>query len=47
MPDPSYFREKAEQARRLARTSADPVLQFSLRKFADEYTTRRTSLMTS
>ena len=35
-----YFREKAEQARRLAHNSTDSMLQISLRKLADEYTTR-------
>jgi hypothetical protein len=35
MPNPT-LREKAEQARRLARYATDPTLQVSLRKFADE-----------
>jgi hypothetical protein len=40
METSSYFREKADQARRLARDSSDPVLQISLRRLADEYDTR-------
>lgn len=35
-----YFREKADQARRLARDSSDPMLQVSLRRLADDYDTR-------
>jgi hypothetical protein len=35
-----YLREKAEQARRLARDSTDCSLQISLRRLADEYDTR-------
>lgn len=35
-----YLREKAEQARRLARHCADPAQQISLRRLADEYDTR-------
>jgi hypothetical protein len=40
MEPSSYFREKAEQARRLARDSTDPMLQISLRRLADDYDTR-------
>ena len=32
----SYFRERADRCRRLARDSTDPVLQVSLRRLADE-----------
>jgi hypothetical protein len=35
-----YFRDKAEQARRLARDCSDPMLQISLRRLADDYETR-------
>ena len=35
-----YFREKAEQAMRLARDSTDPVLQKSLTELALEYFAR-------
>jgi hypothetical protein len=35
-----FFRDKAEQARRLARDSTDPMLQISLRRLADDYDTR-------
>jgi hypothetical protein len=35
-----YLREKAEQARRLARDSTDSSLQIGLRRLADEYDTR-------
>jgi hypothetical protein len=40
METSSYFRKKADQARRLARDSSDPMLQISLRRLADEYDTR-------
>ncbi len=38
MADASYYREKAEQCRRLARESTDGVLVDSLTKMAAEYT---------
>jgi hypothetical protein len=34
-----YLRDKAVQARRLARDSTDRMLQISLRRLADEYDT--------
>ena len=37
MADALYFREKAEQALRLARDSTDPMLQKSLTELAREY----------
>jgi hypothetical protein len=37
MADSSYFREKAEQAFRLARTSTDPLLAKNLTEMAQEY----------
>jgi hypothetical protein len=37
MADSSYFREKAEQCRRLARDSTDPVLIQGLTDLALEY----------
>jgi hypothetical protein len=37
MADSSYFREKAEQALRLARTSTDPLLVKNLTEMAQEY----------
>jgi hypothetical protein len=40
MADSSYFRDKAEQAIRLARDSTDPVLQKSLTDLALEYFAR-------
>ena len=36
----SHLREQADKCRRLAHDSADPVLQVSLRKLADEYQMR-------
>ena len=39
MSNSSYYRERAEQARRLALVSADPMLQVRLRSMADEYAT--------
>jgi hypothetical protein len=38
--DSSYFRDKAEQAIRLAKDSTDPVLQKSLVELANEYFAR-------
>ncbi len=35
-----HLRDKAEQARRLARDSTDPMLQISLRRLADDYDTQ-------
>jgi hypothetical protein len=35
-----YLRDKAGQARRLARDSSDPMLQISLRRLAVDYDTR-------
>jgi hypothetical protein len=37
MADSSYFREKAEQALRLARGTTDPMLVKSLMEMAQEY----------
>jgi hypothetical protein len=37
MADSSYYRERAEQALRLARENADPELIKSLEAFAAEY----------
>jgi hypothetical protein len=37
MADSSYFREKAEQCRRLARDSTDPILIKGLTDLALEY----------
>jgi hypothetical protein len=37
MTDSSYYRDKAEQAMRLAKDSTDPVLQKSLTELALEY----------
>jgi hypothetical protein len=37
MADPSYYRERAEQALRIARESTDPELIKSLKAFAAEY----------
>jgi hypothetical protein len=37
MTDPLYFREKAEQALRLARDSTDPMLAMSLAELARGY----------
>jgi hypothetical protein len=36
MADPSYFRDRAEQAIRLAQDSTDPVLLQTLKAFAAE-----------
>jgi hypothetical protein len=35
-----HLRDKAEQARRLARGCTDPMLRISLRRLADDYDTR-------
>jgi hypothetical protein len=40
MADSSFYREKAEQALRLARGSTDPVLIESLNEMAREYIAR-------
>ena len=40
MVDSSFYREKAEQALRLARDSTDPVLINSLTEMAREYIAR-------
>jgi hypothetical protein len=40
MADASYFRDRASQARRLARDTTDPMLAQSLTELADEYTAR-------
>ena len=40
MTDSSFYREKAEQALRLARDSTDPVLINSLTEMAREYIAR-------
>ena len=44
MPDSSFYREKAEQALRLARDSTDPVLVKSLKEMAREYLARADTL---
>jgi hypothetical protein len=44
MADSSYFREKAEQALRLARDSTDPILVKSLTEFAAEYLARAAAI---
>jgi hypothetical protein len=40
MADASYFRDKAEQALRLARDCTDPMLVQSLTELAAEYSVR-------
>ena len=40
MTDPSFYRDKAEQALRLARNMTDPVLVTSLKDMAQEYCAR-------
>jgi len=40
MADASYFRDKAEQAMRLAKESTDPVLTADLTQLALEYFSR-------
>jgi hypothetical protein len=40
MPDSSYFRDRAEQALRLAKDSTDPTLIKSLREFGQENLTK-------
>jgi hypothetical protein len=42
--DASYFRDKAEQAMRLARDSTDPALQKSLTELALEYFSRAVAI---
>jgi hypothetical protein len=44
MADSSYFRDKAEQAIRLARDSTDPVLQKSLTELALDYFARAVAI---
>jgi hypothetical protein len=44
MADASYFRDKAEQAMRLAKSSTDPVLQKSLTESAIEYFARAVAI---
>jgi hypothetical protein len=44
MADSSYYRDKAEQALRLARGSIDPVLQKSLTLLALEYFAQATAI---
>jgi hypothetical protein len=44
MADASYFRDKAEQAMRLAKESTDPVLTASLTVLALEYFSRAVAL---
>jgi len=40
LADPSFYRDKAEQALRLARDMTDPVLVKSLKDMAQEYCAR-------
>jgi hypothetical protein len=47
MADASYYREKAEQCRRLARESTDGVLVDSLTKMAAEYTAHANAIETT
>ena len=42
--DPSFYREKAEQALRIARHSSDPVLVMNLEEMAREYFARADAL---
>jgi hypothetical protein len=44
MADSSYLRDKADQARRLARDSTDPMLQKSLTELALEYSVRAAAI---
>lgn len=44
MADASYFRDKAEQAMRLAKESTDPVLTASLTELALEYFSRAVAI---
>jgi hypothetical protein len=44
MADSSFYREKAEQALRLARDSTDPVLIKNLKDMAQEYIARADAL---
>ena len=44
MEDSSYFREQADNARRLAQASTDPTLKISLRRLSDQYKTRADEL---
>lgn len=44
MSDTSYFHDKAEQCRRLARDSTDPMLAQSLTELAVEYETRAAAM---
>jgi hypothetical protein len=47
MTDTSFYREKAEQALRLARDMTDPVLVESLRDMAQEYSARADAIETA
>jgi hypothetical protein len=47
MADASYYRDEAEQCRRLARDSTDVVLVDSLTKMAAEYTAHANALETT
>jgi hypothetical protein len=44
MADASHFRDKAEQALRLARDTTDPMLQNSLAELALEYRARAAAI---
>jgi hypothetical protein len=44
MPDPSYFRDKADQCLRLARESTDPMLVQSLTELGLEYAARAAAI---
>jgi len=44
MADASYFRDRAEQAKRLAKDSTDPVLTESLTELALEYFARAVAI---
>ena len=46
MAESSYYRDKAEQAMRLAKDSTDPVLQKSLTELALEYFSRAVAIET-
>jgi hypothetical protein len=44
MSDSSYYRERADQALRIARESTDPELIKNLKKFATEYNAKADSI---
>jgi hypothetical protein len=44
MADSSYYRQRAEQALRLARSSTDPMLVKSLMEMAQEYLARANAI---